>query len=104
MAASVVFMGPFSPEERYDVRQQIIDYLTRIRYIPCNEAWLVSNKPENRGKKLPNIFALTLRDLGLKDLLVSQNMPSCLTESDLAESLFSVLFAPSLPVITDPTG
>lgn len=32
------------------------------------------------------------------------NMPAVLSPNDLAEYLFSLLFAPSLPVVADPTG
>ena len=58
-----------------------------------------------RGTKAPrNMFTTTLKDLGFKELLKPENLPPVLTLSDLSEALFSILFAPSLPVICDPTG
>lgn len=47
---------------------------------------------------------LVLKDLGLKEILKREEHPSVLSEHDFAESLFSILFAPSCPVIVDPTG
>ena len=47
---------------------------------------------------------LVLKDLGLKEILKREEHPAVLTENDFAEALFSILFAPSCPVIGDPTG
>lgn len=51
-----------------------------------------------------NIFWHVLKDIGLKELLSIDNMPGVLSPNDLAENLFTILFAPSMPVICDPTG
>jgi len=47
---------------------------------------------------------LVLKDLGLRELLKREELPSVMTDQDFAEALFSILFAPSCPVICDPTG
>ena len=47
---------------------------------------------------------LVLKDLGLKGILTRDAYPSVLSENDFHECLFSILFAPSCPVIIDPTG
>ena len=51
-----------------------------------------------------NIFWHVLKDIGLKELLSTDNLPGVLSPNDLAENLFLILFAPSMPVICDPTG
>lgn len=47
---------------------------------------------------------MALEDMGLKDFFNEDNLPHMLTKSDLTEALFALLFAPSCPVICDPTG
>jgi len=50
------------------------------------------------------MFTMALEDMGLKDFFNEDNLPHMLTKSDLTEALFALLFAPSCPVICDPTG
>ena len=40
LATSVVFLGPFSPEERESIRAKMINYLTKIRSIECSYIWI----------------------------------------------------------------
>lgn len=47
---------------------------------------------------------LVLKDLGLSQILKRNERPAVLTNQDFFETLFSILFAPSCPVICDPTG
>lgn len=47
---------------------------------------------------------MALEDMGLRDFFNEDNLPHVLNKSDLTEVLFSLLFAPSCPVICDPTG
>jgi hypothetical protein len=42
--------------------------------------------------------------MGLGDYFLDDNLPSVLNKNDLTESIFNILFAPSCPVICDPTG
>ena len=104
LAASVVYLGPFAPEEREATRTKIRLYLEKVRNIDCNYIWKPV-KPQRRDiKPSRNIFWHVLRDIGLKEILSLDNLPSVLSPNDLAEALFSILFSPSLPVIADPTG
>lgn len=41
MAASVVYLGPFSPEEREMTRAKIKNYLEKIKSEKCNYLWKV---------------------------------------------------------------
>ena len=50
------------------------------------------------------MFWYVLKDIGLKEILTLDNLPAILSPNDLAESLFVILFAPSVPVISDPSG
>lgn len=105
LAASVVYMGPFAPEERETIRNNFKRYCEN--YTPIkkfNYLWK-SNKAQRRDTKPQrNIFWHVLKDIGLKELLSMDNLPGILSSNDLAESLFTLLFAPSVPVVADPTG
>ena len=104
MAASVVYLGPFAPEEREATRTKIRLYLEKVRNIDCNYIWKTV-KPQRRDiKPARSIFWQVLRDIGLKEILSLDNLPSVFSPNDLAEALFVLLFSPSLPVIADPTG
>jgi hypothetical protein len=50
------------------------------------------------------MFIQVLKDLGLRDILYKHNMPGVLSQHQFGEALFGMLFAPSCPVICDPTG
>jgi hypothetical protein len=50
------------------------------------------------------MFTMVLDDMGLGDYFLDDNLPSVLGKSDLTEAIFNILFAPSCPVICDPTG
>lgn len=102
-ATSVVYLGSFSPEERETIRGQIYEYLTKVRNIPCNKMWI--EMPTSHSVT-PNksMFLRVLKDLGLRDILTKQNLPGVLTNHQFCEAIFSLLFAPSCPVVCDPTG
>ena len=106
LSASTVYLGPFSPEEREQIRVKLIGYLQKVRSIDCSIMWMPQASYQlGRGNKHPrNMFTTALKDLGFKDLLKPENLPPVLSINDLSEALFSVLFAPSLPVICDPSG
>ena len=55
-------------------------------------------------KPVRNIFWHVLKDIGLKEVLSLDNLPGVLSPNDLAENLFTLLFAPSVPVVSDPSG
>ena len=104
LAASVVYLGPFAPEEREDVRNKMRTYLEQSSSIRFNYLWK-NIKPQKRDTKPHrNIFWYVLKDIGLKEILSMDNLPGVLSPNDLAEYLFSLLFAPSLPVVSDSTG
>jgi hypothetical protein len=102
-AASVVYFGPFSPKERTILRKKIIENLEDLRQIQFNENWLppISVSQQLKHKTM---FTMVLDDMGLGDYFLDDNLPSVLGKSDLTEAIFNILFAPSCPVICDPTG
>ena len=50
------------------------------------------------------MFITVLKDIGLRSIVNKNCMPPGLTAHNLSEALFSLLFAPSSPVVCDPTG
>ena len=40
LAASIVYLGQFAPEEREKLRSEIFDYLTKVRSFNCNKMWV----------------------------------------------------------------
>jgi hypothetical protein len=50
------------------------------------------------------MFIIILKDLGLRDIINKHNLPDVLSNHQFGEALFSILFAPSCPVVVDPTG
>lgn len=105
LAVSVVYLGPFAPEERARLRGEMVKFLTRPEVqIDCSYMWLPNLTTNRSHKGQTNMFFKVLKELGLRDLLKEDNFPGVLTPNDLSESLFCLLFAPSCPVISDPTG
>ena len=106
LATSAVLLGPFAPEERETLRAKLISHLTKIKGIECSHVWIPQAVHQlGRGTKNPrNMFTVALKDFGFKEMLKPERMPAVLSPNDLSEALFSILFAPSLPVICDPTG
>jgi len=102
-SASVVFMGPFSPKEKESLRASIIKHLRDIHQIHTNKDWTTPTALR-AGIKHKSMFTMALEDMGLKDFFNEDNLPHMMTKSDLTEALFALLFAPSCPVICDPTG
>lgn len=103
LGTSVVYLGMFAPEEREQFRAQVLEYLSKVRNIQCNKMWTESatSVTANPNKSM---FIQVLKDLGLRDLLNKHNMPGVLSNHQFGEALFCMLFAPSCPVICDPTG
>ncbi len=86
------------------MRNNIRQYLDQAFKIKFSYLWKTV-KPQKRDiKPSRDIFWHVLKDIGLKEILSMDNMPAVLSPNDLAESLFCLLFAPSLPVVCDPTG
>jgi hypothetical protein len=50
------------------------------------------------------MFKSILKEYGLKQILLPHNYSGILTESTICEALFHIIFAPSCPLIVDPTG
>ena len=104
LAASVVYLGPFAPEEREEFRDKIRAFLKQAYSLDFNELWKPLKTSKQDVKPNRNIFWHVLKDIGLKELLSVDNLPGVLSPNDLAENLCTLLFAPSVPVICDPTG
>ena len=72
--------------------------------IKCSDQLWNPVKLSSDQKEASNIFKRVLKDFGLGNLFELENLPSILNINDVAEALFTVIFAPSVPVICDPTG
>ena len=58
----------------------------------------------SQSKEPTSIFRRIIKDFGLFNLLQPEHLPSVLNQNDVAENLFTMIFAPSVPVVCDPTG
>ena len=103
LASSVVYLGIFSPEEREQIRQQIYEYLSKVRNIQCNKIWVETSSSFTANPN-KSMFVQVLKDLGMREHLSKHNLPGVLSNHQFGEALFCMLFAPSCPVICDPTG
>lgn len=104
LAATVVYLGPFSPEERERFRLNLQRDIQAKHKIIFNDQWKVFKSAARDIKPQRNMFWPVLKDIGLKEILSLDNLPGVLSPNDLAESLFILLFAPSTPVVCDPSG
>ena len=50
------------------------------------------------------MFKSILKEYGLRQILLPHNYSGIVTESTLCETLFHLIFAPSCPLVVDPTG
>ena len=50
------------------------------------------------------MFKKVLKEYGLRKVMLPHNCSNILTEAVLFETLFTIVFAPSCPLIMDPTG
>jgi hypothetical protein len=50
------------------------------------------------------VFKSILKEYGLRHLLLPHKYSGILPESVICETLFHMIFAPSCPLIIDPTG
>lgn len=103
LAASICFLGFFSSDERIEIRSEIVDFVDRTEGIKCSEDWTTDKK--NPNPKIQNkMFKSILKEYGLRHILLPHKYSGVLTESTICEALFHMIFAPSCPLIIDPTG
>lgn len=103
LAASICLLGFFSSEERIDIRNEIVKFASEVQGIPCSRDWFIDS--QNPNPKIQNkMFKSILKEFGLRQLLLPHNYSGILTESTVCEALFHMVFAPSCPLIVDPTG
>jgi hypothetical protein len=50
------------------------------------------------------MFKSILKEYGLRKILLPHQHSGIITESVLCESIFHLIFAPSCPLVIDPTG
>lgn len=60
--------------------------------------------PSNSANPTKSMFITILKDLGLRSIINKHSMPPLLSAHQFGEALFCLLFAPSCPVVCDPTG
>jgi len=103
LAASICFLGFFSSDERIEIRDEIVKHVSEVQDIDCSKDWKIDGK--NPSPKIQNkMFKSILKEYGLRQILLPHNYSGIVTESTLCETLFHLIFAPSCPLIVDPTG
>lgn len=103
LAASVCLLGFFSSDERMEIRHEIVQYVSDVQGITCSKDWTVEGKTPN-PKVQTKVFKSILKEYGLRQLLLPHNHSGILPPSTICETLFHMIFAPSCPLIIDPTG
>ena len=103
LAASVCLLGFFSSDERIEIRHEIVKYVSEVQDITCSKDWTIEGKTQN-PKIQTKVFKSILKEYGLRHLLLPHNYSGILPESTICETLFHMIFAPSCPLIIDPTG
>jgi hypothetical protein len=105
LAATVCFLGHFSSNERLEIRAEIAKHISEIEKVTVSKDWLMPDGRSNPNPKVQNkMFKAILKEYGVRQLLLPHNRSGILTESTLCETLFHLIFAPSCPVVVDPTG
>jgi hypothetical protein len=103
LAASICFFGFFSSDERMEIRHELVKFVGDVQDITCSKDWTIDGKIPN--PKIQNkMFKSILKEYGLRQILLPHNYSGILTESTICETLFHMIFAPSCPLIIDPTG
>lgn len=86
-----------------DIRNEIVKFTSEVQDITCSKDWIIDGK--NPNPKIQNkMFKSILKEYGLRQILLPHNYSGILTESTICETLFHMIFAPSCPLIIDPTG
>jgi hypothetical protein len=104
LAASICFLGFFSSNERIEIRNEIVKFTHEVQDIQCSKDWLTNDGKKIVPKIQNKMFKQILKEYGLRQILLPHNYSGILTESILCETLFHMIFAPSVPLIVDPTG
>ena len=86
-----------------EIRHEIVKFVSEVQGINCSKDWTMDAK--NPNPKIQNkMFKSILKEYGLRQILLPHNYSGILTESTICETLFHMIFAPSCPLIIDPTG
>lgn len=106
LAASVCLLGFFSSDERISIRDKIVGSVQGEHGIECSKDWVIgkNGKAPQNPKIQTKVFKQILKEYGLRHLLLPHNYSGILPESVICETLFHMIFAPSCPLIIDPTG
>lgn len=104
LAASICFFGFFSSDERMELRHNLVDYVNKLESFSCSKDWTRSDGKTSNPKIQNKMFKSILKEYGLRQILLPHNYSGILTESTICETLFHMIFAPSCPLIIDPTG
>ena len=97
LSASICFLGFFSSEERIEIRAQIAKFIEDVEKVPSSPVWM--------GEGLQkSMFKAILKEYGLTTTILRHNYSPIITDNTFYETLFHLLFAPSCPLIVDPTG
>lgn len=101
LAASITMFGESSLSDRIYKRKELADYILNVWKLKCSSNWLEGITKVNIHYK---IFKDILKEYGLRKQMLSHNFSRIISKSLLYETLFTVVFAPSCPLIIDPTG
>ena len=103
LAASVCLLGFFSSDERIEIRHELVKFVSEVQDIACSKDWTTEGKTQN-PKVQTKVFKSILKEYGLRQLLLPHNYSGILPEATICETLFHMIFAPSCPLLIDPTG
>jgi hypothetical protein len=83
------------------LRKELAENILNTWRLKCSSAWLDGCDKLTSHCKL---FKQVLKEYGLRKVILPHNYSYILSESILLETLFAMVFAPSCPLIVDPTG
>ena len=102
----MVFLGAFSMKERKIIRKEMADYLaaTTGGFVKCGVYWT-----EKGGMNNSKLLRSILKEYGVggssaEDKILSNLPQGIISQENLIESIFTLMFAPSCPYVVDPTG
>lgn len=115
MAASVSYLGVFFMQDRLLIRRELAENILNTWRLKCSPIWmdftgsLGSSQDKNRNRSNgassgSKMFKQVLKEYGLRKILLPYSYSEIISEGVLVETLFAMVFAPTCPLIVDPTG
>mmetsp|Transcript_23297 Transcript_23297/g.22889 ORF Transcript_23297/g.22889 Transcript_23297/m.22889 type:complete len:417 (+) Transcript_23297:1724-2974(+) len=99
LSASVCYLGSFSIKERVELRKEMAVAVETTWRTPCSSFW-----KESALRSHQTIFKKIIQEYGMKKVVLPHSFSHILGQPVMIETLFTLIFAPSCPLVTDPTG